>query len=92
MATSPSINDPWGAPAWIIISRGATLPYVWRIPLVVGTLLSLVNLTPRLLDGPTAGSMVALAVNYTMPYVVSSLGFLRCQRQTTVLKQTMGTR
>ncbi len=78
---SPS-GDEWLAPFWLLVATGATLPYVWKIPLAVGTLLNAMNLGPLLFDGVNARVAVTAGANYLVPYIVSSLGFLRCQRQT----------
>jgi hypothetical protein len=81
-AHSPQLLS--GRPTAFLILRGETLRYIWRIPLVVGTFLTLVNQSKHILDGPDVASLVAMGVNYVTPYVVSSLGFLtyrRCQLQ-----------
>ena len=67
-------------PSWLLILRGRTLPYVWRIPAVVGCLLTAVNQGPHLPDGLHLGAMLAIVVNFLTPYVVSSLGFLAYRR------------
>lgn len=72
--------DRWLAPSWLLVVKGATLPHVWPIPLVVGTLLTAVNLGPVLMRGPDSRSLFAVGFNYLVPYIVSSLGFLRSQR------------
>ncbi len=68
------------APAWRLIITGATLRFVWRIPLLVGTLLTLVNQGARMAGGLEPMIMVPVVFNYLTPYVVSSLGFLAAQR------------
>ena len=60
-----------------LIATGATFATAARIALVVGTLLTAVNLCGLILGGqidPTTG--VRVAANYLIPYVVSSLGVL----------------
>ncbi|GAB3257836.1 NAD(P)H-hydrate epimerase [Nocardioides dilutus] len=60
-----------------LIATGATFATAARIALVVGTLLTAVNLGGRILGGQldaTTGARVA--ANYLIPYVVSSLGLL----------------
>lgn len=74
------LDDRLDGPAWKLIVTGATLRFVWRIPLIVGTLLTVVNQTGSLLDGRYTMAAVAVAANYATPYVVSSLGFLTFQR------------
>lgn len=64
---------------WFAIVSGKPLPQVWPIPLVVGTILNMVNLVPNAGSGLKASVVVAFVVNYLMPYIVSSLGYLRCQ-------------
>lgn len=51
MASLTAPIDMAAAPAWRLIVTGATLRYVWRIPLLVGTLLTLVNQGTRLTGG-----------------------------------------
>jgi hypothetical protein len=61
--------------------RGATARTALPVALVVGTLLCAVNQGTALLNGdvdvPTIARMVG---NYAIPYLVSSLGFLRAHR------------
>lgn len=70
-----------GRPTALLILRGETLRYIWRIPLVVGTLLTIVNQSRYMLDGVDAAAVVAVLINYLTPYVVSSLGFLNYQQR-----------
>jgi NAD(P)H-hydrate epimerase len=69
----------WGTPAQAarLIASGATFATAARIALVVGTLLTVVNLGGAITSGH-AGLATALqaAANYLIPYVVSSLGVL----------------
>ncbi len=80
MASLTAPIDMAAAPAWRLIVTGATLRYVWRIPLLVGTLLTLVNQGTRLTGGFEAAVILPVVFNYVTPYVVSSLGFLAAQR------------
>lgn len=73
----------WSTPrqAAALVCRGRTLPSVWRIALVVGTLLTAVNQGTVLTAGhPGAATWARLAANYVIPYTVSSLGLLRAYR------------
>lgn len=72
--------DPVPPSRWWRILTGETLPHIWRIPLVVGTLLTTVNQSRHILDGPDLGVGVAVATNYLCPYVVASLGLLHQER------------
>jgi len=80
VASPTALIDVAAAPAWRLILTGATLRFVWRIPLLVGTLLTLVNQGARLAGGLEAAIMLPVVFNYLTPYVVSSLGFLAAQR------------
>lgn len=60
-----------------LIVRGATFSTAARIALVVGTLLTIVNLGGVIVDGRAdLATVVKTAANYAIPYVVSSLGVL----------------
>lgn len=67
----------WSRWCWPILSgrtRHAALP----IALVVGTVLLAVNQSPQLLRGDIGAAwVVRAAANYAIPYVVSSVGFLK---------------
>lgn len=77
------------APSWQtlpegarLLASGATVRVAWRVALVVGTVLSAVNQGHLLLDGDVAtGTRVRIAVNYLVPFVVASIGFLSACRQ-----------
>jgi hypothetical protein len=61
--------------------RGATVHAAWRIALVVGTVLTLVNQGGVIGAGDaTAATWLRTAVNYCVPFVVSSLGYLLASR------------
>ena len=67
--------------AAVLICRGRTLSSVWRIALVVGTLLTVVNQGGVLASGHAgAATAVRGLANYVIPYTVSSLGLLRAYR------------
>lgn len=64
-----------------LIATGATFAPAAQIALVVGTLLTVVNLGGRILGGQLdTGTWVRVAANYLIPYVVSSLGLLARSR------------
>ncbi len=61
---------------------GATAPVAWRVALVVGTLLSIVNQGGEIMQGQTTAATVArVGFNYLVPYVVASVGYLRACRE-----------
>jgi hypothetical protein len=64
-----------------IICRGRTLSSVWKIALIVGALLTAVNQGAVLASGHLGGLTLArVALNFVIPYAVSSLGLLRAFR------------
>ncbi|MGH9002160.1 MAG: nitrate/nitrite transporter NrtS [Acidimicrobiia bacterium] len=64
-----------------LILRGATIHATWRIAVVVGTLLTIVNQGGVILAGEaTPATWIRSVVNYCVPFVVSSLGFLIARR------------
>jgi len=66
-----------GREAARLILSGATFATAGRIALVVGTLLTVVNLGGEILTGHLgAATAVRATTNYLIPYVVSSLGLL----------------
>jgi hypothetical protein len=62
--------------------RGTTVATGTRIALVVGTWLSLMNQGHAIADGHTP--WIKIVLNYAMPFVVSSLGFLAARRRRNV--------
>ena len=70
---------PWSTP-WeglTLIARGVTFRTAARVALVVGTILTLVNQGSVMMDGQsTVATWVRVAVNYAVPYVVSSIGYI----------------
>lgn len=80
---SPRVDLAWRTPAqaaWLIC-RGATFPTASRIALVVGTILTIVNQGAVLASGDhTTSTLLRVAANYVIPYVVSSLGYLASHR------------
>lgn len=64
-----------------LFCRGATLRTAAPIAIIVGTVLSLVNQLHVIIDGDaTWATWVRVAVNYTVPYIVASIGFLSACR------------
>ena len=60
-----------------LICRGTTYPTAVRIAAVVGTLLTLVNQGQELTSGHIGlATVLRVAANYLIPYVVSSIGYL----------------
>jgi hypothetical protein len=68
-----------------LILRGVTFRTGIRVALVVGTILSVVNQGSVIVGGDaTPVSWVRVGVNYLVPYLVSSIGYLapfRVRRQ-----------
>lgn len=64
-----------------LFARGATLRAASVVALVVGTLLSLINQGTILWQGDaTAATWVRVALNYCVPFLVASWGFLAACR------------
>jgi hypothetical protein len=62
--------------------RGATLRTGLRVSVFVGTILSVVNQGETIADGnATPATWVRVAVNYLVPFLVSSYGFLAARRR-----------
>ena len=60
-----------------LIIRGVTFRTCSRVALVVGTILSVVNQGSVILDGDaTRMTWVRVAVNYLIPFLVSSIGYI----------------
>jgi hypothetical protein len=69
----------WSSPieALQLVARGFTFPTCVRVALVVGTVLSTVNQGAVVATGDATGATVArIVVNYLIPFVVSSIGYL----------------
>lgn len=70
---------PWSTPmeACRLILRGVTFRTGMRVALVVGTILTLVNQGSVVVDGDaSAATWIRVAVNYLVPFIVSSIGYL----------------
>ncbi len=63
--------------------RGATVRTGARVSAVVGTVLSVVNQGATIVDGnATVTTWIRVGVNYLVPFLVSSYGFLAARRVT----------
>jgi len=70
---------PWSSPLQAVglIARGYTFHTAIRVAVVVGTILSLVNQGAVLVSGDaTAATAARIAINYLVPYLVASVGYL----------------
>lgn len=90
MASPHRAGDPSpAAPVWHtlpegcrLLLTGATVGVAWRIAIVVGTVLTAVNQGHVVLAGQISPDVwVRIAVNYAVPFLVSSVGFLTACRQ-----------
>lgn len=73
----------WSTPVegLTLFCRGVTVRTASRVALVVGTVLSAVNQGSVILGGEaTAATWLRVAVNYAVPFLVSSFGFLAACR------------
>lgn len=76
---------PWSSPAEAcrLIIRGVTFRTCSRVAIVVGTILTVVNQGSVILAGDASvATWVRTAVNYLVPFIVSSIGYLapfRCR-------------
>ncbi len=60
-----------------LMLRGVTFHTAWRVALVVGTILTLVNQGEVIAWGDaTALTWVRVGFNFAVPYVVASIGYL----------------
>lgn len=60
---------------------GVTVRTAWKVAAVVGTVLSAVNQGSVIVDGKaSAATWVRVGVNYLVPFLVSSVGFLSACR------------
>ena len=81
----PPIVPAWSSTAdgcWLVL-RGVTFRTCARLALAVGTILTLVNQGAVIVGGdPSVATWLRVGVNYLVPFVVSSIGFLapfRCR-------------
>lgn len=74
-----SAVPPWSSPRQAIrlIAKGYTFRTCIRVAAVVGTILSAVNQGAQIVGGEaTAATGIRIAVNYLVPFLVSSIGYL----------------
>ena len=65
----------------VLFLRGVTLRTAGRVALVVGSILSAVNQRSTIADGTATWlTWVRVGVNYCVPFVVASIGFLSARR------------
>jgi low temperature requirement protein LtrA len=82
---SHSVVPPWSTPidACRLILRGVTFRTCMRVAIVVGTILTAVNQGSVIADGhASAATWIRVGVNYAVPFIVSSIGYLapfRCR-------------
>ncbi|MEW2517117.1 nitrate/nitrite transporter NrtS [Actinacidiphila alni] len=70
----------WGS-ALRLLLRGRTARIAVPVAAVVGTVLSSVNQAANIASGHTgAGTWIRVAVNYLVPFLVSSYGYLTARR------------
>lgn len=80
---TPRRDDTWSrfSTAWALLLRGRTARVATPVAAVVGTVLSGVNQGAILVSGEaTTGTWVRVAVNYAVPFLVSSYGYLTARR------------
>lgn len=73
----------WTRPrdAALLVLRGRTAHTAFPVAIVVGTVLSLVNQGSTILAGTaTTSTWVRVAVNYAVPFIVASVGYLAGRR------------
>lgn len=78
------MRPTWSRPgdAVRLFLAGATLRTAWKVAVVVGTVLSAVNQGAVITSGDaTPATWVRVGVNYLVPFLVSSLGFLSACRE-----------
>lgn len=86
-STARSVADvpSWSSPVegCRLVLRGVTFRTCIRVALVVGTVLTLVNQGSVIAGGDaTVATWVRVGVNYLVPFIVSSIGYLapfRCR-------------
>lgn len=79
LVLSVSSRPEWHSPAEAVrhIVTGRTLRPAGPVALVVGTLLSAVNEGSVIINGEVSGTtIIRIIVNFTVPFLVASLGFL----------------
>ena len=77
------MTDVWNRPieAVGLFLHGHTLRTAVPTALVVGTVLCAVNQGAILMNGqPTTGTWVRMVINYLVPFIVASIGYLGARR------------
>ncbi|WP_306357913.1 MULTISPECIES: nitrate/nitrite transporter NrtS [unclassified Nocardia] len=80
---NPKPSLCWYSPrqAVTLCLRGATVRTALPTAVIVGTVLSLVNQGSVIADGlATTGTWIRVAVNYLVPFLVASIGWLSARR------------
>lgn len=83
-AGTPAVPLTWERPAeaLALFARGVTVRTAWKVAAVVGTVLSAVNQGAVITGGDaTAATWTRVGVNYLVPFLVSSVGFLSARRR-----------
>jgi hypothetical protein len=76
-----SLTWSTGRECVFLFLRGVTVRTAGRVALVVGTILSAVNQGSTIVDGnATWVTWLRIGVNYCVPFVVASIGFLSACR------------
>ncbi len=91
--SQPAVVPPWTTrlEACRLVLRGVTFRTCSRVALVVGTILTVVNQGSVIAGGDaTAATWVRVGVNYVVPFVVSSIGYLAPFRRRPDSDQTVG--
>lgn len=81
---TPAVPLTWARPAeaLALFRRGVTVRTAWKVAAVVGTVLSAVNQGTVIADGDaTPATWIRVGVNYLVPFLVSSVGFLSARRR-----------
>lgn len=77
--TRPVMVPPWSSTpdACRLVLRGVTFRTCARVAVVVGTILTVVNQGSVIVGGDAnAATWVRVGVNYLVPFIVSSIGYL----------------
>jgi hypothetical protein len=84
VVTKRSSDATWNSPAHAVglFLRGHTLRTAIPTALVVGTILCAVNQGATVMSGQaTTGTWVRMAINYAVPFLVASIGYLGARRR-----------
>ncbi|HEX9505401.1 MAG TPA: nitrate/nitrite transporter NrtS [Acidimicrobiia bacterium] len=75
----PEPHPTWSTPRECarLFAQGVTVRTAGRVAVIVGTILSAVNQGSTIVDGSTTwATWVRVGVNYCVPFIVASIGFL----------------